>query len=226
VRCNVCQHGVARRENGGSPRPLVCEKVYVTVAGTVEAMGDDTERPTVLVVDDEEEVADVYALRLRGSYDTRVAYGGQEALEEVDEDVDVVLLDRRMPDISGDGVLDNIRAEELDCRVIMVTAVDPDLDIVEMPFDDYLCKPIDKETMLSAIDQQLRSVEYDDRLTEYMSVAAKIGVLESEKTEAELADSAEYQDLVAREDELAADLDDAVTEFDDLDQAFRGLSRS
>jgi len=164
-------------------------------------MGDDTERPTVLVVDDEEEVADVYALRLRGSYDTRVAYGGQEALDAVDEDVDVVLLDRRMPDISGDGVLDNIRAEELDCRVIMVT-------------------------MLSAIDQQLRSVEYDDQLTEYMSVAAKIGVLESEKTEAELEDSEEYRDLVEREAELAADLDDAVTDFDDIDQAFRGLSRS
>jgi DNA-binding response OmpR family regulator len=138
----------------------------------------------------------------------------------------VVLLDRRMPGISGDGVLDNIRAEELDCRVIMVTAVDPDLDIVEMPFDDYLCKPIDKETMLSAIDQQLRSVEYDDQLTEYMSVAAKIGVLESEKTEVELDASEEYNELVEREDELAAALDDAVTDFDDIDQAFRGLSRS
>ncbi len=189
-------------------------------------MGDEADRPTVLVVDDEEEVADVYALRLRGEYDTRVAYGGQEALDTIDEDVDVVLLDRRMPEVSGDGVLDNIRAEGLDCRVIMVTAVDPDLDIVEMPFDDYLCKPIDKETMQSAIDQQLRSVTYDERLTEYMSIAAKIGVLESEKTEAELGDSEEYQELVDREAELREQLDDAVADFDDIDQAFRGLSRS
>jgi len=189
-------------------------------------MGDDSERPTVLVVDDEEEVADVYALRLKGRYDTRVAYGGQEALDAVDEDVDVVLLDRRMPGISGDGVLDNIRAEGLNCRVIMVTAVDPDLDIVKMPFDDYLCKPIDKETLLAAIEQQLSSVEYDDRLTEYMSVAAKVGVLESEKTEAELDDSEEYQELLERQRELRAELDEAMTDFDDLDQAFRGLSRS
>ena len=189
-------------------------------------MGDEADRPTVLVVDDEEEVADVYALRLRGAYDTRVAYGGQAALDAVDEDVDVVLLDRRMPEVSGDGVLDNIRAEGLECRVIMVTAVDPDLDIVEMPFDDYLCKPIDKETMLGAIEQQLESMAYDERLTEYMSIAAKIGVLESEKTASELEDSEEYGRLVERERELKTALDDAVAEFDDIDQAFRGLSRS
>ena len=189
-------------------------------------MGDEADRPTVLVVDDEEEVADVYALRLRDDYETRVAYGGQEALDVVDEDVDVVLLDRRMPEVSGDGVLDNVRAEGLDCRVIMVTAVDPDLDIVEMPFDDYLCKPIDRETMLAAIEQQLQSVTYDERLTEYMSVAAKIGVLESEKTEAELEGSEKYRALVDREAELKSELDDTVTDFDDVDQAFRGLSRS
>jgi len=189
-------------------------------------MGDEADRPTVLVVDDEEEVADVYALRLRGAYETRVAYGGQEALDSVDADVDVVLLDRRMPDISGDGVLENIRVEGLECRVIMVTAVDPDLDIVEMPFDDYLCKPIDKETMLSAIEQQLESMAYDERLTEYMSIAAKIGVLESEKMSAELEASEEYRRLTDRERELKSDLDAAVADFEDIDQAFRGLSRS
>jgi DNA-binding response OmpR family regulator len=189
-------------------------------------MGDTSDTPTVLVVDDEEEVADVYALRLRGEYDTRVAYGGQEALEKVDDDVDVVLLDRRMPDISGDGVLDNVRADDLDCRVVMVTAVDPDVDIIEMPFDDYLCKPVDKDTLLSAIEQQLESQAYDEGLTEYMSVAAKLGVLEAEKPTAELQDSDEYQDLKAREEVLKADLDNKVAEFDDVDQAFRGLSRN
>jgi FixJ family two-component response regulator len=108
----------------------------------------------------------------------------------------------------------------------MVTAVDPDLDIVEMPFDDYLCKPIDKETMLSAIEQQLESMAYDERLTEYMSIAAKIGVLESEKMSAELEASEEYRRLTDRERELKSDLDAAVADFEDIDQAFRGLSRS
>ena len=45
--------------------------------------------PTVLVTDDERDVADVYALHLDREYDTRVAYGGQEALKKLDSSVDV-----------------------------------------------------------------------------------------------------------------------------------------
>ena len=115
--------------------------------------GSDT--ATVLVVDDEEEVADVYALRLRNEYDTRVAYGGEDALETIDVDVDVVLLDRRMPDIPGDEVLEQIREKGYDCRIIMLTAVDPGLDIVEMPFDEYLVKPVEKDTLRNCVRRQL-----------------------------------------------------------------------
>ncbi len=43
-----------------------------------------------------------------------------------------------MPDIHGDDVLDEIRAQEYACKVIMATAVDPDLNILEMDFDDIL----------------------------------------------------------------------------------------
>ena len=76
------------------------------------------------------------------NHDVRTAYGGEEALEKADEDVDLVFLDRQMPDMSGDDVLERVRERGLDCRVVMVTAVDPDFDIVEMPFDDYLTKPV------------------------------------------------------------------------------------
>jgi CheY-like chemotaxis protein len=73
----------------------------------VDVAGSDT----VLIVDDESEVADVYALRLREEYETRTAYGGEEALDTIDSDMDVVLLDRRMPDLSGDEVLERIRSD-------------------------------------------------------------------------------------------------------------------
>ena len=92
--------------------------------------------PRVLIVDDEERVADTYDLRLRDDYDTRVAYDGETALELVDEDTDVVLLDRRMPELSGDEVLEEIRNRGLDVRVVLLTAVDPDFEIVEMECDD------------------------------------------------------------------------------------------
>ena len=100
----------------------------------------------VLVVDDEEEVAEVFSLWLRDVYETRVATGGEAALEAVDG-VDLVLLDRRMPDLSGDETLARMRERGYDGPVAMVTAVDPDFDIVEMAFDDYLVKPISKEEL-------------------------------------------------------------------------------
>jgi len=185
--------------------------------------GSDT--ATILIVDDEQEVADVYALRLRNQYDTRVAYGGEDALEEIDVDVDVVLLDRRMPDISGDEVLAKIREKGYDCRVIMLTAVDPGLDIVDMPFDDYLCKPVEKEDLVSAIDQQLQVQEYDDQLSEYFEVTSKLSLLESELPPQELEKNDELSRLKQRKDELEAEMSELFDEFDSLEQAFQNIGR-
>ncbi len=179
----------------------------------------------MLIVDDEAEVADVYALRLRDEYDTETAYGGEEALEAVDESVDVVLLDRRMPQVSGDEVLSTIRERGLDTRVVMITAVDPDFDIVDMPFDDYLCKPVQKDDLVAAIEQQLTASRYDDRLTEYLEVSSKIALLEAEKTEAELDDSDEVGRLRERAESLRDEMDDALAEFDDFQAAFNEISR-
>jgi DNA-binding response OmpR family regulator len=180
---------------------------------------------TVLIVDDEQEVADVYALRLRSEYETRTAYGGEEALAEMDDDVDIVLLDRRMPDIAGDDVLTEIRADGFDCKVIMLTAVDPGMDILEMDFDDYLCKPVEKKDLVAAIDQQLQVQRYDERLSEYLEVTSKLTLLEAELSPQEIEDSDELQELNARAEDLKADMDDTLDEFDDIETAFQEIAR-
>jgi CheY-like chemotaxis protein len=60
---------------------------------------------TVLVVDDEPQLAELYSMQLAEEYEVRTATGGPEALDLVDEEVDVALLDRRMPRMSGDELL-------------------------------------------------------------------------------------------------------------------------
>ena len=134
--------------------------------------------PRVLMVDDEKQVADAYALRLQDVADVTVAYGGEEALSVVEEGrpPDVVLLDRHMPGLSGDEVLAELRERELTTRVIMVTAIDPDLGIVEMPFDDYLSKPVDRADLHAAIDQQCQVLAYE-LLGEYFGLASTRAVL-------------------------------------------------
>ncbi|WP_205737468.1 response regulator, partial [Halorubrum lacusprofundi] len=151
---------------------------------------ESTNKATILIVDDELEVADSYAFRLKRSYDVQTPYGGQEAVDAVDEDVDVVLLDRRMPNMSGYEALQAIREAGYDCRVIMITAIEPEFDIVEMSFDDYLCKPIEQGTLQQAIESQLTAKEYDETVSDLFRATSKIAVLEAEKTAEELASSA------------------------------------
>lgn len=186
-------------------------------------MGAAKEATTVLVVDDETAVADAYTAQLQREYDVRTAYGGEEALDAVDDTVDVVLLDRRMPMKSGDEVLDEIRARGVDCRVIMVTAVDPGFDIVEMPFEDYLQKPVDREDLHGAIQDQLAASEYDEQVDEYLELNTKMGLLEQEKPTQELEESDEVQEIKERAEALKDDLDETVMEFDEPAEAFQKL---
>ncbi len=188
-------------------------------------MSSGTDSATVLVVDDEEEVADVYALRLRNQYETRTAYGGEEALAAIDDDVDVVLLDRRMPDIHGDDVLAEIRDRDYDCKVIMLTAVDPGPDILEMEFDDYLCKPVEKADLVAAIDHQVRVTQYDERLSEYLAVTSKLTLLETELSPRELDESDRIEQLRERAATLETEVDDAVETFEDIESDFLEIAR-
>lgn len=188
-------------------------------------MSAESDSTTVLVVDDESEVADVYALRLRDQFETCVAYSGEDALDEMDVDIDIVLLDRRMPDISGDEVLDEIREKGYDCRVIMLTAVDPGLDIVDMPFDDYLCKPVEKANLVDAIEQQLDVMRYDEKLSEYLELTSKVALLESELSPEEAEGNDELRELEGEADELRAELEGALDNLDDIESAFSEIHR-
>ncbi|WP_049982569.1 HalX domain-containing protein [Halorubrum sp. BV1] len=182
--------------------------------------------PLVLVVEDEPDLADLYAAWLSDDYSVLTAYGGQEALDQIDEaddDVDAILLDRRMPGLSGDEVLAAVRERGIDCRVAMVTAVEPDFDILQMGFDDYLVKPVTSDTLRETVDGLLRRGEYDTDVQELFSLTSKKAILETEKSATELADNEEYQDLTERIENLRSKADnslEAVTEDDDFERLF------
>ncbi|ELZ39600.1 response regulator transcription factor [Halorubrum tebenquichense] len=184
--------------------------------------------PLVLVVEDEPDLADLYAAWLGDEYRVRTAYGGHEALDQLDEaedEVDAILLDRRMPGLSGDEVLTSVRDRGINCRVAMVTAVEPDFDILEMGFDDYLVKPVTSDTLRDTVEGLLRRGEYDTEVQELFSLTSKKAMLESEKSASDLADNEEYQELTDRIAELRERADesrDAVaTDDEDYEKLFQ-----
>jgi len=191
------------------------------IVSEVQNVQTTADTATVLVVDDERDVAELYSTWLASEYDVRTAYSGQDALEAVDQSVDVVFLDRQMPRMSGDEVLTSIEERGIDCRVVMVTAVDPDFDIIEMPFDDYLTKPVDGSALLDSVASMLTRDSYDEQLQEYFSMASKKAALESEKNTVELDAHEEYHEVSQRVEQLREEADAAASEVDDFESAFR-----
>lgn len=157
-------------------------------------MTEDATRPTVLAVDDEPDLTELYRVYLDTAYDVRIATSGGAALDEMDDTVDVVLLDRRMPDMSGHEVLTAIREGGYDARVAMLTAVEPDTDIVDMPFDDYKTKPVTKEDILTLVEVLLYRSKFDEESQEFFALASKKAALEAAGT----SGTEEYESLVER----------------------------
>lgn len=112
---------------------------------------------TVLIVDDEPLYADAHARMLGDRYDVSTVYSGDAALEAIDENVDVLLIDRKMPQVSGDEVLEKLDRQGLECPRIMVTALDRDVEVVETSVDGYLTKPVSAGDLTECIERALEA---------------------------------------------------------------------
>jgi len=109
---------------------------------------------TVLVADDDQELLEMYDLWLSSvqGVTARTATDGDEALERLDESIDIAVLDRRMPETSGDEVAETIAATFPDCTVVIASAFQSDGNIDEQTYDRYLTKPVGRDELLETID--------------------------------------------------------------------------
>ena len=175
--------------------------------------GDSPGRPAVLLVEDNETLAGDYERWLSSRCDTSVAADGQAALDIVDDGFDVVFLDRRLPGLGGDAVLERIRDRDLDVRVVMATGISPDFDILDMGFDDYLVKPVDSTDLVETVDRMVARADFDGATREYYALCARKAALEDVKSDEELAASTEYARVEERIQALRDELDAALDSF-------------
>lgn len=121
---------------------------------------------SVLIVEDEESLADPLAFLLRKEgFDVTIAADGPAALGSFDSaGADIVLLDLMLPGMSGTEVCKQLRARS-SVPVIMVTARDSEIDKVvglEIGADDYVTKPYSSRELIARIRAVLRrGVETD-----------------------------------------------------------------
>jgi DNA-binding NtrC family response regulator len=110
----------------------------------------------VLYVDDEEQLLLLVKNQLTvEGFTVETVNSGEDAFEILAKKTfDVILLDIRMPRISGIDVLKHIQQNKIKSRVVMLTAVDDlsvALEAVKSGAIDYLTKPYEFETLVSAI---------------------------------------------------------------------------
>ena len=167
-----------------------------------------THSSTVLIVEDEKNLADLFGIWLQEQFEVHVAYSGEDALEIfAEEPIDIVLLDRRMPGLSGTEVLQSIREGGDAQQVIMVTAVQPTEDLASIDVDDYLLKPIDRTKLLRAVEAAELVLTYEDSLTELLSLTARKATLEANLDKTELEQDERYGALIQRIRELEEEAD-------------------
>jgi len=130
-----------------------------------------------------------------------------------------------MPGITGDEVLAHITDTESACRTAMITAVEPDFEILELGFDDYLVKPLFQDELADTVERLLERATYNREVRRYFSLASKRALLRAHKTDAELAQSDTYAELTDDLDALGERLDRTMAGMDreDFDAAFARL---
>lgn len=169
---------------------------------------------TVLVVDDDPQLADLYAELLSDTYTVKTTNTGDEALAAMDHSINVVVLDRRLPERSGDEILEEIRARGHDCPVIMVTAVNPDVDIIDLSITEYLTKPISGTELRDAINWAHKLSDRDTHLQEYFALLDKQLALKANGKIDDLATNADYLALQRRVEALYARMSPPITSFE------------
>jgi len=114
------------------------------------------QKPSVLIVDDEQVVCDVLDAELceRGYLCTMVLSGNEALAKLAAEDFDVVLLDIRLPEMSGMEVLREIWLNHTNAATIMITAVNDvatAVEAIKLGASDYLVKPFDLDRVETSI---------------------------------------------------------------------------
>ena len=110
----------------------------------------------VLIIDDDESIrtACIQTLQEAG-FRARAVEDGSCAFEKIErESFDVVLLDLKMPGISGMDVLKKLKTDEPDIQVIVITgyaSIDYAVEAGRMGVFDFLCKPFSPEILIATV---------------------------------------------------------------------------
>lgn len=116
----------------------------------------------ILIVEDEFNLADVIASRLRKEkYSVDISTNGEDGLDNALTNIyDLIILDVMLPKLNGFEVLREIKKNKIEAKVIMLTAksmLEDKLNGFETGANDYVTKPFHIEELIARVNVWLRS---------------------------------------------------------------------
>ncbi len=116
----------------------------------------------ILIVEDEETIADIITTKLRAEkYVVDTSYDGEDGLYKANSNIyDLIILDIMLPKINGLEILKEIKENDINAKVILLTAkseLDDKLKGFDTGADDYVTKPFHMEELIARVNVQLRN---------------------------------------------------------------------
>jgi two-component system cell cycle response regulator len=150
-------------------------------------------RRKILIVDDEPLNVDLMEKQLaQYSYDTIVAYCGEDALEIVEKELpDLIILDIVMPGIDGFEVIRAIRANKrtVDIPIILCTVLDSKEQRIRglnLGADEFLNKPIMFEELVARVRSLIRIKAYQEQIKGYETIKESFVSFQHEDSETDI----------------------------------------
>lgn len=144
-------------------------------------MGCTKMKRKILIVDDEESIATLLKYNIeQAGYDTDVVYDGKSAFDKgMTGGFDLIVLDVMLPHMDGMDVVKQLRQQQVETPILMLTAKDEEFDKVlglELGADDYLTKPFSPREVVARIKAILRRTNVDREKDSSESNEEKIAV--------------------------------------------------
>lgn len=160
-----------------------------------------TQKPTVLIIDDDQNNLRILELDLENDYNILAAKDGMEGwniVEQHGDKIDVILLDRMMPNMDGMQFMERLTQDKRFSKipVIMQTAAAEKEQIVEGIQSGvyyYLTKPYDKDIMLSVVSTAIQNyAEYGKLRTDLDTFKPKVHLIKAGEFEFRTLEEAHY----------------------------------
>jgi len=126
----------------------------------------------ILIVEDEASIVTLLTYHIeKAGFMTDTAYDGEEAIKKAGKgDFDLILLDVMLPKIDGLEVCKQLRFNQIDTPIIMLTALDDEFDKIlglELGADDYITKPFSSREVIARIKAVLRRINKNTSNTQH-----------------------------------------------------------